>query len=216
MSLIDFPNVPPLPGIPDLRRSTFGVLAQTGLLGKLQGLDIFGLLDAFLNPTWQLVSYETGKLIIEPDSVIGFEFRADARVAGYPMEQGAFASYNKVVLPNECRMRVTCGGNGKMDRGKFLVTLERLKDSVEKFQIVTPDRTYPVVTLAAFDYKRTATNGITLLTVDLLMQEVRETAGVVFGPVKEPAAADPASMSCLKPLDPTTAQASDYDGHAIA
>lgn len=220
MALIDFPNVPPIPGVPDLRRSTYGVLSQTGIMGKLQGLDVFGLLDGLDARRW-LITDVNGKTVIEPDSVIGFEFRGESRLAGYPMEQGAFSTYNKVQMPYAARIRMTCGGNvaiaglGGMSRDAFLTALEYLKASLDLVSIVTPDMTYPRLNLERFDYKREASNGVTLLTVEAMFSEVRETAGVAFSNTAMPSGQDPKSMSCLKPLDPTPAQIATADMSTI-
>lgn len=215
MSLINFPNVPALPGIPDLRRSTFGVLSQSGIMGKLQGLDYFGLLDKLLAPQW-LILDENGKTIIDPDSVVAFEYKGESRLAGYPMEKGSFSTYNKVQMPFDARMRITCGGNGKMSRSTFLTVIEYMKASLSLCTLVTPDMAYPSFNLEDFDYRRTATNGVTLLTVDLMFKEIRETATAVFGPTVEPAGEDPKSMSCLKPITPDLAGESSFNSRDIA
>ncbi|NWC11940.1 hypothetical protein HX776_24440 [Pseudomonas agarici] len=213
MSLIDFPNVPPLTGVPDLRRSGFGIASQSGLLGKLQGLDYFGLLDGLLNPVWMIID-ENGKPIITPDSVVAFEYKGESRLAGYPMEKGSFSTYNKVQMPFDARMRVTCGGNGKMDRSAFLATLEYLKASLDLCTIVTPDLSYQSVNLEDFDYRRTATNGVTLITADLMFKEVRETASVVFGPAAQPSGADTASTGTVSPANPAPAVTGAYSSQA--
>lgn len=216
MPLIPFPNVPELPGVPDLRRSAVGLLVRTGIQGKLQALDRFGILGLLIGPPYQIVSYETGKQIILPDSVISFEYKGQARLAGYPMEEGAFSTYNKVQTPYDIRIRMVCGGNSWMTREAFMTAMQGLQQSLEVVQIVTPDQTYNRVNMERWDYKRTAQNGVSLLTVDAAFSEIRDTATAVYGPVKEPAAADPESMSCLKPLDPTTTQASDFDMERMA
>ena len=43
-------------------------------------------------------------------STIEFDFDQEWTVADYPVEQGAFQSYDKVQLPFECRVRMACGG----------------------------------------------------------------------------------------------------------
>lgn len=203
MSLIDFPNVPALPGVPDLRRSSFGVLSQSGLLGKLQGLDYFGLLDGLLNPQWLIVD-KNGSPIISPDSVIAFEYKGESRLAGYPMEKGAFSTYNKVQMPFDARMRITCGGNGKMDRSSFLATLEYMKAALDLYTIITPDIAYTSVNLEDFDYRRTATNGVTLITADLMFKEVRVQDTAILINNKQPSGSDPQNSGVVQVFTPTT------------
>lgn len=219
MSLINFPNVPALPGVPDLVRSGYGIAAQSGIMGHLQGLDVFGLLGGLLAPKW-LITDKNGKTIINPDSVVAFEYKGESRLAGYPMEKGAFSTYNKVQMPYDIRLRITCGGNvaiggaGGMSREVFLTTLEYMKASLDLITIVTPDMSYPSVNLENFDYRRTATNGATLITADLMFKEIRESASAVFGPAAQPGGADTASTGAVKPADPTPSVSSGYQSKA--
>jgi len=209
MSLIDFPNIPPLPGVPDLRRSSYGVLAQTGIMGKLQGLDYFGLLDGLLAPTWQVVD-ANGAQVIKPDSVVAFEYRGEARLATFPIEQGAFSTYNKVQMPYDLRIRMTCGGNGSMSRDQFLAMLKYLQDSIELYTIVTPDDSLVNVNLVSYDYRREARNGATLITADAMFQEVRVTASGVYVNAAQPAGADAVSVGSVKTTDPSKEQESIF------
>lgn len=210
MSLIDFPNIPPLPGVPDLRRSGIGIAAQTGIMGKLQGLDYFGLLDGLLAPTWQIVDVN-GAQVIKPDSVVAFEYRGEARLANFPLEQGSFSTYNKVQMPYDIRMRMTCGGNGSMSRSQFLAMLSYLQASTDLYTIVTPDETYVNVNLASFDFRREARNGVTLITADAMFQEIRVTATGTYVNAAQPSGADQVSVGSVKTADPTPAQTSKYN-----
>jgi hypothetical protein len=216
MPLIPFPNVPELPGVPDLRRAAVGLAVRTGIYGKIESFDRFGILDILIGPPYQIVSAVTGEPIIRPDSVIALEYKGESRLAGYPMEKGAFSTYNKVQMPYDIRIRMTCSGNSWMKREDFIFKMDEIKKSLEMLQIITPDIRYTGVNLVRWDYKRTAQNGVSLLTVDAMFSEVRENATAVYGPVKEPASADPESMSCIAPLDPTTAQASEFGMGQVA
>jgi hypothetical protein len=136
------------------------------------------LVDLFFprSTDWFVVNAMTSDLVIRPDTVSGFEYRGESRVSDYPMEQGAFSSYDKVSTPFDARMRMVCSGNETMSREEFLDTIERMLREVEVYDLVTPDKTYPSMTLVHFDYRRESTNGVTLLIVDAWFREVRITA----------------------------------------
>lgn len=209
MSLIDFPDVPLVPGVPNMRRSAYGIAAQSGILGKVLSNDVFGLLGAALAPTWAIHD-KNGKVAIRPDSVAAFEYRGESRLAGYPVEQGGFSTYNKVQMPFDMRIRMTCDGSGSMSREQFLTSLEYLKASLELYTIVTPDKAYTGANLVDFDYQRTSRNGVSLLTVDAVFSEVRETATAVYISPAQASGADTVNTGVVRTATPTDQQARVY------
>ena len=106
MPLINFPNVPPLPGVPNLRRAVTGVLTRTGLLPAIRGLDRFGLLDMLMGPQWGVFD-ESGIVMLQPDTIAAVEYKGDYEIANHPVEEGGFASYNKVAKPFEISGQLT-------------------------------------------------------------------------------------------------------------
>ncbi len=209
MSFIDFPDVPLMPGIPNVRRSIFGVAAQSGVLAKVLSNDVFGVLTEALMPRWGIYD-QNGRVVLPVDSVVAFEYRGESRLSGYPLEQGAFSTYNKVQMPYDIRMRVTCGGDGQMGRSPFLATLEYLKASLALNTVVTPDTAYTGANLTNYDYQRTSRNGVTLLTVDLMFQEVRETATAVYSSTTKPSGADTVGTGAVQTSTPTASEQSTY------
>lgn len=213
MALINFPSIPNLPGVPDLRRVAISVASRTGLLGVLSRIDRFGVLSSILAQQWGVYD-RSGNLAIVPDSVIGLEYRGEYKIAIHPVEQGMFASYNKVKMPYDIRMTMTCSGArgflselalGYMQKGDFIEALEIMNGSLEQFVISTPDYAYPNANLVRFDYARTSTNGVSLLTVDLYFQEVRETAS----------ATQSSSKKSVEAATPTASQSQIISGGVI-
>lgn len=230
MSLIDFPDVPIAPGVPDVRRSVIGIGAVSGVLGKLAGVDYFGFLDGVLGPEWGVYD-KTGKMVIVPDSVIAFDYSGEQRISKYPVEFGSFASYNKIALPYDIRVIMTCSGSqasqlsnltnavsgkGAMTRDVFLATLELMKETTELYDFVTPDFTYQNVNLVRFDYRRTSTQGVTLLTVDAQFEEVRQTAVAIYSATAQPQGQPVTSIGAVQPVTPSTQQEASFDASAIA
>src|SRR6185312_15922270 len=131
--------------------SGIAVLAE---LGDLVGIDLLNPL-----PTdWKILDANTSAPVIVPDTVPRFEYRGEARVSDYPVEQGAFASYNKVQVPFEIRMTMVCSGLNLVQKGAqavrdavglsigqnlmlrtdFLDTLDYMRLTTDLFVIVTP------------------------------------------------------------------------------
>lgn len=208
MSLIDFPSIPIAPGVPDLRRSLIGVssLAGSGVLAAIQRYDIFGLFDGLLGPHWALLD-KNGKPVITPDSVVSFEYRGENKISSYPVEQGSFASYNKVAFPYDIRMMVSCGGQGSTSRDTFLQVLELMRQSTDLYDLATPDFLYQNVNLTRFDYRRQATNGVTLLLVDLQFEEVRVTATATYDNTAQASGAADKPVGTVQASDPSADQA---------
>lgn len=189
MPRIQFPNVPPLPGVPNINRAITGALTRTGVLPALRGLDRYGIIGGLLSwalgPQWGVFD-KTGKVVLQPDAIISVEYKGDEEIANHPVEQGGFASYNKVSKPSEISIVMTYSGNGALSRGDFLADLESLKFNLDLLDIVTADNTYENYNLVHFDYKRSAQNGVSLITVNCRFQEVRETATIEYTETKQP------------------------------
>lgn len=191
MPTIPYPNVPPLPGVPALARSNNAkfVGAALNILGQILPNDLFGT-------TWGIVKSNTapaskaptanffqnlfanklagkGTTVLTPDSFIDFEYREEQKIPTYPMQNGAFQSYNKVGMPFDIRLTVTCSGNGKMKKGAFLQAIDGLLTGLDLVDIVTPDATYKSCNLVHVDYRRDSMQGATMITAQLWFQWVR-------------------------------------------
>ena len=131
--------------------------------------------------------------VINPDSIVALEYKQDYNVPNYPQEQGAFQSYNKVKLPQEQRVRMTKGGS-LADRSAFLSAIKSAAASLNLYTILTPETSYENANITHYDLKRTATEGVGLITVDVWFTEIRNTAvAISFAPsvATVPAATDP-------------------------
>lgn len=147
-----------------------------------------------LNPRssdWHILDASTNAVIITPDTVPSFEYKADTRVSDFPVQRGAFASYNKVQMPFNIRMTLVCsginffqsaasalglnlGGQQFMQKDAFLTTLDYMKETTDLFTIVTPDQTYNNCNLEHYDYRREARQGATMLYVEAWFREIRQ------------------------------------------
>lgn len=192
MPNIPYPNVPALPGVPALARSNNAqfVAAALTIVGEILPLNLFGT-------TWGIVD-ENGSALLSPDSFVDFEYREERKIPTYPLEEGSFQSYNKVALPFDCRVTVSCSGNGKMSKESFLEAIEKLLNSLTLCSVVTPNTTYNSCNLVHVDYRREARQGATLLLAQLWFQEVRIAQQPVV-PTAVPSAASSTSLGQLSP-----------------
>lgn len=192
MPNIPYPNVPALPGVPALSRSNNAQFVAAGLtiLGEILPLGLFG-------QKWGIVA-NGGSAALTPDSFIDFEYREEQKIPIYPLQNGAFQSYNKVGMPYDIRLTVTCSGNGKMSKSAFIAGIDKLLTSLTLVDIVTPDVTYKNTNLIHVDYRRDATNGATLLIAQLWFQWVRIVSNPTV-PTAQPSGTPTTSFGQLSP-----------------
>ena len=137
---------------------------------------------------WGIYDQNNNK-ILSPDSFKELDYQHSWRIANYPMEQGAFQSYNKVQTPFEVPLRLMKGGSDQ-DRYDFLNALETIANSFDLYDVVTPDYTYQNVSISTIGYHRAAREGAKLLTIDVYLTEVRVANKADFSNVSKPSYAN--------------------------
>lgn len=178
-----------MPGVPALNRS-----ALTAILGLSSVARVAGIINsAIATPVWGIFD-KSGNEVLFPDSFLGIEYKNGSRVSDYPVEKGAFASYNKVDTPWDIRIRMAIGGSVEA-RAAFLATVETMLHSTTLYDIATPEIPFINGTLDNVDYRRDSKNGVSLLTVELMFTEVRETGGAQYSAADNGAAPIPASQT---------------------
>lgn len=194
MPLIPYPNVPNLPGVPGLNRNTAGYAAAAlTIVGELLPLNLFGQKWGILN--------KSGAAALVPDSFVDFEYREEHKIPIYPIEQGSFQSYNKVALPFDLRVTVTCSGNGRMRKSQFLAAIDKLLFGLDLVSVVTPETTFMNCNLVHADYRRESNRGATLIIAQLWFQEVRVVKAAAL-PTTQPQGAASQPLGQLTPTNP--------------
>lgn len=161
-----FPNVPDLPGVPPLQRKiTSAAIAGGALYVK----DVFKLASG--PPAWGVFDSQ-GKLFLEPDSFLGIRYRNQNQISDYPVEEGAFATYNKVQTPFDAMVSLAKGGT-RPDRVKFLKNVEAMFADINLYQLITPELTYPDVSVEDYDYERRTRNGAHMIVAHIHFKQVR-------------------------------------------
>lgn len=186
-------------GLPSLLRKSTAAL-NTGALLAADGLLVIH--QFFNTERWGL--YLKDKLVIEADSVKSIDYRKASRVSDYPQEEGAFQSYNKVSSPFESRVELTKGGSQR-DRAAFLDAIEKAAASLDIYDLAMPEKTYTGVNIEGYEFRRSADAGLGLITVELSLVQVRQTATTAFRNTSQPSGATVQDVGTVRPETPTDA-----------
>lgn len=165
-----FPNVPQLPGVPQLVRSALtavNTVLNTGLL--VQEIIAFVTAQA---PVWGVLDQNNNK-VINPDNIYSLNYRAEWRKSNYTNQVGAFTSFNKVEVPFETAVRMTKGGS-LSDRKAFLKQIKAIVADTNLYNIATPEETFLNVNVTRFEYTRRSSEGAYFLEVDLMFDAVNQ------------------------------------------
>jgi hypothetical protein len=219
MPLIPYPDVPNVSGVPPVLRQAANL--QNRIVNAIVPLaaDAILISNYLKGPLWGIFTNDTNQPVIVGDSVAAIEFRAEARISDYPVEQGSFASYNKVLTPFAVKLSFTQGGNDD-DRQSFLNRVDLAFKSTDLYRVATPELAYRDANVTHYDYRRTARDGATLLTVDVWLEEVRQTASATLSNTKDPSGAGRVNdgtiqATPLAPLSPSTADANFTETGAL-
>jgi len=198
-----YPDVPFVRGVPQLRRSptaaqiqalAFATVAITGRLWYVtQAAPKWGIFNAQNQP------------VVTPDSVLDFSFRNEYRVSDFPVQEGAFASYNKVATPFDIVVRMSKGRD--LDaRANFLRQCDTVLKSLELYSILTPERTYQNCNVTRIEVTRRGSEGAYFLTdVDVYFREIRQVAAQYSTTVaatqnaQQPSALPPVNQGVVQP-----------------
>jgi hypothetical protein len=231
MPNIPYPDVPNYPGVPALVRSAnvppqiqlaLGEI-QTILAAAAQSPFQWGIFDSEgnqlgavgggSNSLFQAIINSAASSALNFLGLAGgsgsrtvlstnaFEFTKETRISDFPIEQGSFATFNKVLLPASPVVTLVLGGSAN-DRTAFLAQIDSACESLELFSIVTPEFTYFNYSIERYNLIRRAERGATLLAVELVLKEIRQVSAAystIQTPINQPQnpAATPQSNSGL-------------------
>lgn len=219
-----YPNVPLGLGVPPIPRLSPVVNAQNNIV--LLAADAASIIRLFLGPQWGLFlngapAFESipgiggiaGGAVSALASLLGaaslsvgqVDYRQDYRIATAPQEEGAFLSYNKVSTPFQAKVTYIIGGIAAA-RGAFLTAVKNYQASLALLALVMPEKTYPSCNIVHSDYRRSARNGVSMLQVDIWVEEVRITGTAAFSDTATPAGSDQVNGGTVQPQLPTLDQ----------
>ncbi len=190
--MADVPRVPGVPALP-----SYGVSNVVLLVA-----DAVSLFNAIAGSRWGI--FLGGRQAFEYNSVVDFDYKQDWPISDYPVEEGAFLSYNKVQLPWDVRLRVTSGGS-ESERQNLINAVEAAANTLNRYELVTPEKVYPSACITHCDYKRTNLNGAGLILMDIWFLQIRVTSTATFTNTKAPGAAGQQNTGSVAPQAPSAA-----------
>jgi hypothetical protein len=196
-----YPFVPQFAGVPALLRSgaqifdsiTLGVFGLGDVLSSIIGPDVSKW--AVLDPS--------GTPIADYDSVFAVGYQNTSKTSEYPLEKGAFASYNKVESSFSVHVTLNKGGT-EAERAQFMAAVETARRSMLMFTVVTPEFTYENVNFNSLSVSRTTENGAGMVSAELVGLEIRQRANAAYSQPKDPSAYDPSNLGQVQTYDDAT------------
>ena len=213
---MSFPNVPNLPGVPPLVRS--GLTAIATVQGVIAGIS--NTLQFFRGipplPQWGIFD-KSGNSVVDADSFLAFSNQNESNISDFPVQEGGFATYNKVILPFRVTVRISKSGT-QNDRQALLRQLNTLYRSIDKFKIVTPEKSYLNMNMERYEVTRHDKDQAFFLTeVDLSFREIQTvtasftntTPAADTTNAQNPSARPPDNQGALNPGAPSVGAQSE-------
>lgn len=166
--------------------------------------DAFGLLSGvFQQQQWGI--YFGGVPVIVSDNVVSMEYRQQWSISDFPVERGAFESYDKVQVPYDARIRFSAGGS-QANRSAMLASIAAVAGDTNLYDVVTPEAVYLSCNFTHYDYSRRSNEGLGLLSVDIWLIEVRQAVSAAMSNTQDPSGASQVNGGTAQTAPATSAQ----------
>jgi hypothetical protein len=146
------------------------------------------------NPQWGL--FLNGASVVLADNVVALEYLKEYTNADYPLEPGpggtgpiSFESYDHVEHPFAVTLQFSKGGSVE-ERTAFLNSIDSALQSMNLYDVHTPEKFYTSVSGERVGLKRTASNGASLITVDVRFTQIRISTQSSFQNTQQPGGAN--------------------------
>lgn len=133
-----------------------------------------GILDNSQYGQWTILD-ESEETLVTFTSFISMDFKGDIKVPDQPVEEGGFFSYNKVESPAETFVTLAMQGD-ETAIADAIEILGKASRETSLLTVVTPSHVIDSSTLTGLNYTRRREDGLSLLIVDLHLQEIRQVA----------------------------------------
>lgn len=131
------------------------------------------LIADYFDGQWKLEDAQSGQNIVTFTSFIDSEIKDESKVVSGPVEEGSFASYNKVETPLE--IKVTLGIQGTDSELQDAInSLQQYASSTDLVNLITPTAEYENLNLERFDYQLKREIGRGALYVSLSLVEIKQ------------------------------------------
>jgi hypothetical protein len=158
----------------------------------------------------------TSSLIGPIQSFYSLDYYKENLVANFPVQDGSFASYNKVEMPASPVVVLNFTGNLE-ERMQFLNMIDAACQSTNLYTILTPEIAYVDFTIESYNYTRSAAKGTTLISVELHLKEVRQvevqksTTGKKTTPSNDPTNANTQQNGKVQPQPASKQNESNFN-----
>jgi hypothetical protein len=200
MSFIDVPNVPGVPPLPSYSPNNIVLLVADA---------IAAIIGFFAGPQWGI--FLNGAPVLSYDNQVSFGYKQDWALSNYPVEQGAFQTYDKVQLPSEIRCRFSAGAS-VTNRESMLSSVDAVMSDTNLYDVVTPENVFLGYNFTHRDYDRAAEN-VGLIVIDVWLQEIMETATAQYQNTSTPAVAGQNGLGNVSTSTPSSAVQGGVSGN---
>ena len=165
------------------------------------------LIGEIAPPGSQWGVFSGGAPVIAADTVTSLDYKQEWAISDFPVERGAFESYDKVALPYDARVRFAAGGSAA-NREALLGSIAAVAGTTQVFDVVTPEAVYVSATISHYSYQRTASRGLGLMQVDVWLLQIIQAGDSALN-TAQPDGAGPVNGGSVQPTDPTANQQTD-------
>jgi hypothetical protein len=116
---------------------------------------------------------------IGTSNFLDLDYRAQFAISNYPVEQGAFQSYNKVQTPYNVGVTITAGGS-VANRLALLNQVQAIIGTVDEYTVMMPEGSLVGLNPISYGYSRRHDSGVGLLVVHIMFEQVRPAGDPVF------------------------------------
>lgn len=152
-----------------------------------------------------------GAPVITPDTFLSFGFSVHFSIADYPLQQGAFESFNKVRQPFENKLTVATGGS-LADRQELLSAVDAISGDLNSYDMATPEKIYNNCNVTHYGYDKSAMKGNGLLAIEIWFSQVRIEAQAGFSDTQQPEGSSPQNGGNVQPTTPTAIENTQFTG----
>lgn len=121
---------------------------------------------------WRIIS-EQGGDAVNFSSMLEFSVNAGGSALTTPIEEGSFATYNKIQSPLDISLQLAVDGDAYAQQAA-VDRLEEMRNGLEKVALSTPYEYYDSLTIDSFSHRRAQGLANHALVADLHLVEVRE------------------------------------------
>lgn len=156
-----------------------------------------------LGPLRALASAIGPNIVPVAASTVDFEFSQEWPISNYPQEEGAFQAYDKVTMPFDIKLKLAAGGPPAV-RQAFLSTCLAIANSIDLFDIVTPELTFINCSCTHIDWPRRSDSGVSLIKVDLWFKKVPISSTNIFTNTQQPGESAQQSLGNVQAAVPSS------------